>query len=344
MIPEVSVRSASSAVSPPYPEDEGEALRRWSGVLAHGWGVLAIGAVAGALIAWLAAARTPPVFEAVSTVVLNRPSETSSGLFVGSGMRAIFTGPTVLSRTVGALALDRPPYSLTAAAFGNKCLIVEEIATTYVTRLRVRLPDAQTAATAATAVAQNAIDLTAEVWRNAIALDQAALEKQLVTAQQQLAKAEQEWLTARLATGRGTGRAEGVRVPRGIAPNQEKNPSPPFNQQSLEERLRESRVSTASTPSGQQYATEFELVRLENEVEVRRKVYMDVAERLEKARVQLTATTSPLQLVERAEVPKQPLPRASKRTVALGFLAGLVLAACLVVSREWRLSTRKHVR
>ena len=340
MVPEVSLRSAPSA--PPTVDDDAQALWKWTGILAHAWGVLAVGAIVGGLLGWLAATRTPPVFEAVSTVVLNQPPEERSGLFVDSGMKTVFTSPTVLTKTVGELGLDRPPYSLTADAFGNKSLIVEEIPTTLVTRLRVRLPDPEVAARAATGVAEGAIELTARIWRDRVAAEQAALEKRLPIARQQLAKAEQEWLTSRLAIDKEFPRAERLRVPRGVATDASERQSASSNEKSLEERLAEIRGPARSAEGlGQLYAREFELMRLENEVEVRRQVYMDVAGRLEETRLALTATPSPLQLVERAAVPRYSLPGTAKRTIALGLLAGLVLAACFVVSREWRLSARR---
>jgi uncharacterized protein involved in exopolysaccharide biosynthesis len=341
MIPEVSVRNAPPA-APAYEDDEVQAIRKWGGVLAHGWGVLAIGAIVGALLGWIAAARTPPLFEATSTVALSPPQGETAGIFAGSGMRTVFTSPTVLAKVVADLGLDRPPYSLTAASFGARHLLVEDIPTTYVTRLRARLPDPQLAARAATGVGEGAVELTARIWRDRIAAEAAALEKQLPTARQQLASAEQDWLASRLAVDKGGARAERIRVPRGVAPDASDRRSSSSNEKSLEERLAESRVEArGSNGIDRVYAREFELVRLENEVEVRRKVYMDVAGRLEEARVKLTATVSPLQLVERAPVPQRPLPGTAKRTIALGFLAGLVLAACLVVSREWQMSRRR---
>lgn len=74
---------------------------------------------------------------------------------------------------------------------------------------------------------------------------------------------------------------------------------------------------------------------LEAEVLVRRKVYVDTAAQLEMLRLDSTSTT-PLRFVESAVPPTAPLPIGRKRTVTLGVLAGLLIAAVAVVGREWR--------
>lgn len=337
MIPEVSLRSAPSA--PATVDDDAQALRKWTGILAHAWGVLAAGAIVGGLLGWFAATRSASVFEAVATVVLSPPPGRDA-LFTAPSMRTVFTSATVISAVVSELGLDREPFSLTPDAFRSRALIVEEVPTTYVTRLRVRLRSADTAAKAANAVAHQAMELTSRAWRDAAIADEGILQKQLATARQELAKAEQDWLTARLAAGRGPSRDARFRVPRTVSDDRER-PSRGLNGKPLEERLAESVAAPGQVAVGDNYMKQFELVRLENEVEVRRAVFMDVADELERVRLEVAATPSPLNLVEPAVVPKYPLAGTGKRTIALGVLAGLVLAACFVVSREWRLSVRR---
>jgi uncharacterized protein involved in exopolysaccharide biosynthesis len=333
MIPEVSLRGAPSA---PLVDDDAQALWKWTGILAHAWGILAIGAIVGALLGWFAATRSASVFEAVATVVLD-PPQARHALFTGPSMRTIFTSATVISGVVSELGLDREPYSLTPDAFRSRALVVEEVPTTNVTRLRVRLAVADTAAKAATAIAQRATELTSRAWREAAVADEGILQKQLATAREELAKAEQRWLAARLNAGPTSSRAAGIRVPR---TGTERDRPRVSDEKSLEDRLAES-GGAVSHGAGDEYSKQFDLLRLENEVEVRRAVFMDVADKLERIRLDVAATPSPVHLVEPAIVPTYPLPGTGKRTIALGALAGLVLAACFVVSREWRLSAAR---
>jgi len=72
------------------------------------------------------------------------------------------------------------------------------------------------------------------------------------------------------------------------------------------------------------------------EREVRRKVYVDVAARHEQARLEFEAGAPPLQIVNAATVPDQAIPTSPRRTIALGALAGLILASCIVILRDWR--------
>jgi uncharacterized protein involved in exopolysaccharide biosynthesis len=72
------------------------------------------------------------------------------------------------------------------------------------------------------------------------------------------------------------------------------------------------------------------------EREVRRKVYIDVAARHEQARLEFESGAPPLRIVHAAAVPDRAIPTSPRRTIALGALAGLTLAACVVILREWR--------
>lgn len=72
------------------------------------------------------------------------------------------------------------------------------------------------------------------------------------------------------------------------------------------------------------------------EREVRRKVYIDAAARHEQARLEFESGAPPLKIVHAAAAPDQALAASPRRTIVLGALAGLTLAACVVILREWR--------
>jgi uncharacterized protein involved in exopolysaccharide biosynthesis len=331
-------------------EDDDAAAIRWLGVMAHAWGILAIGALIGGLVGFAAALRTPPLFEAVATVFLN-PPRSNPDLFTTAAMRTIFSNPSVSSDVVRELGIDRPPHSLTPGRFQTRALTVEDVPNSYLARVKVRLPDPELAATAANRVAERLSDLTSRIWTDWIKAERAQLERQTEEARLGLARAEQEWLAARLAT---PDTSVHIDVPRAVMtesliPFQGSAQKPsPSKQPTLEDRLAESRKRGALAqearkrlkPSeialGKAYGNEFELVRLENEVELRRTVFMEFGARLQATGVELASTPRPLRVLDRAAVPNYPLPGTRTRTVALGLLGGLILAACLVVAREWR--------
>ena len=74
------------------------------------------------------------------------------------------------------------------------------------------------------------------------------------------------------------------------------------------------------------------------ELEMQRRVYIETAARLAQSRIELAGAGAPLRLIDAAAVPAAPLPAGRRRTIALGLLAGLILAACLVIAREWRVA------
>src|SRR5687768_2184221 len=255
---------------------------------------------------------------------------------------------------VRELKHDQPPHSLTAEGFRTRAMSVEEVPGTFVSRVRVRLADPQLAASASTRTAEGFSDLTARIWHAWLTADRAQLETQTEAARAQLAEAEQNWLTMQLATPDTSTR---VHVPRDIVTSTKSIPfadpdRPPARpkEPTLEDRLAQSRAQRESLMEarrrlgrsgraaalGETYANEFEMVRLENEVEVRRKLFMDLSERLQSTRVQLASQPKPLRVLDRAVAPDGPLPSRRNRTVGLGVIAGLVLAGCLVVAKEWR--------
>ena len=297
----------------------------------------------GALLGVLAAAQSPPLFEATATTMLTVPAD-PNGVFTPAALRALFRSPSMAVSVVSELALDRPPAAITPDRFLAQAFSVEDVPNTYLTRLRVRLPDAQLAAKAASKATEHLIEIAARVWRETLSHRRAELERQVEEARQGLASAEQAWLAARVSS-----KGPRLDLPRRLPFKAGGAESPPA-ERTFDERLDESRkrgvalaqaerraaANGGAAALGAVYAREFELVRLENDVELRREIYMHLASRLEGARIELASMPKPLQLVEPPAVPDQPLPGTRRRTVAVGLLAGLVLAACVIVVREWR--------
>jgi uncharacterized protein involved in exopolysaccharide biosynthesis len=282
--------------APTPPPDEGEEIRRWLGVLAHGWAILLAGAVLGALLALLATWRTPPLYEAVATLDLLPPTK-SSTLFTTASLRSVLTDPAVAAGVVRELKLDAPPHSFSAAQFIARAVTVEEVPTTLVMRLKVRLRDPQQAALAARRMAEGVVEFMARLWRTSLEGRIADLEPQVQRARDALADAQRVWAEA--GTGRGRERSA---APRG----------------------------------GDTAARQFETLRLENDLDVRGEVYVDLAKELETARIEHASGPHPLRIIDFPAVPAAPVPGTRNRTLALGLLAGLIVGACLLAAREWR--------
>lgn len=341
MLPDLPPANVRLTRSASHTDDDAAAIR-WIGVLAKGWAVLAIGAVLGGFIGLVAATRTRPVFEATVVVGITPPPEDSE--LTTQGMRALFTDAAVASEVVRELNLNLPPHSLTAGSFLGQSLTVESIPNTYLTRLKVRLTDARMAATAAAGFADKLQQRMAAVWRESLRDRADRLQREVQAARAELIKAEQAWLAARLAAP-----ATRLDIPRTSRALHDSAGSNETARRSLTDRLAESerrgneasrqgpgRTAPGRSLVNERYTNEFALVRLENEVEVRRDVFMKLDERLERDRAALAATPQPLRVVQTAVVPDQPVRSTRSRTVALATIAGLILAGCFIVAREWR--------
>jgi uncharacterized protein involved in exopolysaccharide biosynthesis len=68
-----------------------------------------------------------------------------------------------------------------------------------------------------------------------------------------------------------------------------------------------------------------ELARLENNLDLARRIYGDLTVKYEQSRAESVGTMVQLQVVDEAVTPEQPLPRKRTQSAALGLTAGLVL-------------------
>ena len=305
------------------PRDEAAEVRRWLGVLNQGWTVLLAGALVGAAIGALTASRSAPAYEAVAVLNLDLPEDEREDIPISAtGLRPLLLSESVASRVVQELGLGAPPYSMSGPRFLSRAMSLEGVPNTTLLRLSVRLRDAAKAEAAARRVAEHLEELTARIWRDSLQQRIADLQPQVEGAREALARAEERWMTAR------TGQGQPAPVPRGRPGARQEGEAG----RKLAERL------TQAPGSGDalRFARAFELLRLENDVEVGREVYMDLSREIQIARLEHQAQPRPLRMVDPPSVPEAPLPGSRNRTIALGTIAGLILAACVVVGREWR--------
>lgn len=82
------------------------------------------------------------------------------------------------------------------------------------------------------------------------------------------------------------------------------------------------------------YAKESELDRLTIERDLAKKVYQDVANSYESARLLVAARSSALQILTRAIPPEKPESQKFVRNILIGTLSGFLLSALLVLVRE----------
>jgi uncharacterized protein involved in exopolysaccharide biosynthesis len=82
------------------------------------------------------------------------------------------------------------------------------------------------------------------------------------------------------------------------------------------------------------YKRESEVARLETDYELAKRVYMDVANRYQGARLQVAARSAQLQVIDPALPPNGPLPRRLTSRTAMGLIIGLVLGILAAFVRE----------
>jgi uncharacterized protein involved in exopolysaccharide biosynthesis len=287
------VNNPAGPVTVPRPDDEVQ-VEKWVRLLLNRWALLAAGALIGALLGFAAAARTPGIYEATSTVLLNPPPD-PAGVFTVPGMRAVVISQSIASQLVGELRATGRYEGSVQTFLGS--LSMEQVLNTQLFRVTVRLDDPQLAATAATRASELAVEFMSRLWQEMTAERRAQLEQQMEQARRALVDVEQE-----LAGSRGTSAT-----------------APPTLKSS-------------------------ERARSATELDIQRRVYIEMGARLAQARIELAGAPAPLRLIDAAAVPDVPLPRGRQRTVALGLLAGLVLAACFVIVREWRLPPASGAR
>ena len=84
----------------------------------------------------------------------------------------------------------------------------------------------------------------------------------------------------------------------------------------------------------QMYAKESEINRLEMERDLAKKVYQEVANSYESARLLVAARSSALQILTRAIPPDRPESRKIARNILIGTMTGFLLSSLLVLLRE----------
>jgi uncharacterized protein involved in exopolysaccharide biosynthesis len=82
------------------------------------------------------------------------------------------------------------------------------------------------------------------------------------------------------------------------------------------------------------YKRETEIARLETDYELAKRIYIDVANRYQGARLQVAARSAQLQVIDPALTPNGPLPRRLTSRTAMGVIIGLVLGVLAAFVRE----------
>ena len=82
------------------------------------------------------------------------------------------------------------------------------------------------------------------------------------------------------------------------------------------------------------YRKETEIARLETDYELAKRIYIDVANRYQGARLQVASRSAQLQVIDPALAPNGPLPRRLTSRTAMGLIIGLVLGVLAAFVRE----------
>ena len=152
-------------------------------------GACLLGAIAGLVVS----ARRPTLYQASTTVLVQQAA--SGEAF--STARALLRNYTLASETVTEVGLASAPYHMTAQAFVNDSLVVEESGGTHLLNVKVRLADPALAAKASYLLSTKAVQLNRQVATEGNRAVRDQLKVLLDDASHRLDAAEQELLAAR---------------------------------------------------------------------------------------------------------------------------------------------------
>jgi capsule polysaccharide export protein KpsE/RkpR len=118
---------------------------------------------AGAIAGLLASAMKPTMYEASATLMVVPPARNDLRPGAIANSRALLENLSLAGRVSAELGLDRPPLSYTAQRFLESAVSVDELRGTNLVRLRVKLPNPQTAMQAAQSLSHKAVALNSAI-------------------------------------------------------------------------------------------------------------------------------------------------------------------------------------
>jgi capsule polysaccharide export protein KpsE/RkpR len=124
--------------------------------------IIALSAV-GAMAGLLASALKPTMYEASATLMVVPPARNDLRPGAIANSRALLENLSLAGRVSKELELDRPPLSYTPQQFLESAIAVDELRGTNLIRLRVKLPNAQTAMQAAQSLSHKAVALNGAI-------------------------------------------------------------------------------------------------------------------------------------------------------------------------------------
>lgn len=158
------------------------------------WGLILLGAILGAAIAFWYVSSQALRYAGVTTLLVVPPSEPRSAQINPATFRAIVENATLVSQVISELKLGEGEHAFTPQKFLEEALVVEEVRGTNIVRIRVTLYDPQTAAEAARRLASKAIVLTQSISQQDGASIQEQMKGHLADAERRRSNAEKELL------------------------------------------------------------------------------------------------------------------------------------------------------
>jgi protein tyrosine kinase modulator len=174
-------------------EDEID-FTRYFRVFAQHWILLVVLALVGGLTGFVVSRLKPVLYEGVTTILISPPAKVDVRTASIANFRALLENLTHASQVINELALDKPPFSLTAQRFHDEAMQIEEIPGTNLVKVRVRLSDPQRAMEASKRLSQKAVSLNTEISRREGSSIRDLLQAHLNDASDQLKAAETQLL------------------------------------------------------------------------------------------------------------------------------------------------------
>jgi uncharacterized protein involved in exopolysaccharide biosynthesis len=168
-------------------------LRMIGEILRRQWPIVVLLIAAGAALGWYFGSSRPRLYEAVAVLSLSAKLDQQTAPSTGNVLPFI-ENQNLANETVRKFGLDRPPYNISGWSFFHNYLQVEDVRTTSLLRIVVRLPAPQLAADVTNDVAARAVELARTLTAQEATVARDSLKREADEARAALDRSERAYI------------------------------------------------------------------------------------------------------------------------------------------------------